>query len=127
MSVDVRTAAPVRTPAQLAEAQLAAYNNRDLETFCACFSADVEVYNHPGQLVLKGEAAFRVRYAERFKAPGLLAELLGRTALGECAIDHERIWFEGPELSDPVEAIAVYTVRDGLIARVDFIREGAPQ
>ena len=127
MSLAIRTVAPVRTPAELAAAQLAAYNDRDLEAFCDCFSVDVEIYNHPGELVLKGEAAFRVRYAERFKAPGLVAELLGRTTLGDCAIDHERIWFEGPELSEPVEAIAIYTVRDGLIARVDFIREGAPQ
>ncbi len=127
MTVDLLTATTDTTPEAVAAAQLAAYNARDLDAFCALFSADVEVYDHPGQLVLKGAEAFRSRYAERFSAPGLRADLLHRMSVGKCAIDHERIWFKGPELSDPVEAVAIYTVREGLITRVDFIREGAPQ
>ncbi len=113
--------------AALAEAQLEAYNARDLDAFCACFAPDVEIYNFPDQLVLRGAEAFRARYAKRFKAPGLTAELLSRMVLGNTAIDHERIWFEGRELSTPVEAIAIYSAHESLISRVDFIREGTPQ
>lgn len=110
-------------PAMLAERQLAAYNARDLEAFAACFSDDVEVYAFPDELSLKGKDAFRARYVERFKNEGLKAEILHRAIVGSRAIDHERVWLTGPETSDPIDLIVIYTVRDGVIARVDFVTE----
>ncbi|MGP1276446.1 MAG: nuclear transport factor 2 family protein [Caulobacterales bacterium] len=111
-------------PAMLAEAQLAAYNARDLDAFAACFSDDVEVYDFPGALSLKGREAFRVRYVERFKSEGLHAIAVHRAVIGARVIDHERVWLEGEAKSAPIDLVVIYTVRDGLIARVDFIREG---
>ena len=127
MSIALDTRPQTSTAARLAETQLTAYNARDLDAFCACFSDDVEVFDYPGKLTLKGMTVFRARYAERFKAQGLVAKLLSRIVLGACAIDHERIWFRGPELSEPVEAVAIYTVDAERIARVEFIREEVPQ
>ncbi len=112
-----------RSPAILAEAQLNAYNARDLDAFAACFAEDVEVYGFPGALTLKGRADFRARYAERFKSEGLHAIAVHRAVIGSRVIDHERVWLEGPDKSDPVDLVVIYTVRDGLIARVDFIKE----
>jgi hypothetical protein len=40
-------------------------------------------------------------------------------ALGDIVIDHEDIT-RSPDLR--FQAIAIYTVRDGLISRVDFVR-----
>lgn len=111
-------------PARLAEAQLAAYNARDLDAFAACFADDVEVYDFPGVLNLKGREAFRARYAERFKAEGLEAIAVHRAVIGSRVIDHERVWLEGRDRSAPIDLVVIYTVRDGFIARVDFIREG---
>ena len=110
------------SPAVAAERQLAAYNARDLDAFVACFSDDVEVYDFPGVLSLKGRDAFRARYSERFKSEGLKAIAVHRAVIGARVIDHERVWLSGPENSDPVDLVVVYTVRDGLIARVDFIK-----
>ena len=111
------------SPAIAAERQLAAYNARDLDGFAACFTEDVEVYTFPGELILKGRAAFRTKYVERFKSEGLHAVAVHRTVVGDRVIDHERVWLEGPTKSDPIDLVVIYTVRDGLIARVDFIRE----
>lgn len=111
------------SPAILAERQLAAYNARDLDAFVACFADDVEVYGFPGALSLKGQADFRARYAERFKSEGLHAIAVHRAVIGARVIDHERVWLEGPSKSEPVDLIVIYTVRDGHIARVDFIKE----
>lgn len=111
------------SPAILAERQLAAYNARDLDAFVACFADDVEVYGFPGALSLKGQADFRARYAERFKSEGLKAIAVHRAVIGARVIDHERVWLEGPAKSEPVDLIVIYTVRDGHIARVDFIKE----
>lgn len=112
------------SPAMLAEAQLAAYNARDLDAFAACFADDVEVYDFPGVLSLKGREAFRARYVERFKSEGLHAIAVHRAVIGNCVVDHERVWLEGEGKSAPIDLVVIYTVRDGLIARVDFIREG---
>jgi hypothetical protein len=111
------------SPAIAAERQLAAYNARDLDAFAACFAEDVEVYDFPGVLSLKGREDFRSRYVERFKSEGLHAIAVHRAVVGSRVIDHERVWLEGPGKSDPIDLVVIYTVRDGVIARVDFIKE----
>jgi uncharacterized protein (TIGR02246 family) len=115
------------SPALASERQLAAYNARDLDAFADCFADDVEVYDFPGVLALKGQDAFRARYVERFKSEGLEAIAVHRAVIGSRVIDHERVWLEGRGKSEPVDLVVIYTVRDGKIARVDFIKEGAPQ
>jgi putative hydrolase of HD superfamily len=114
------------SPAVIAERQLAAYNARDIDAFAACFCEDVEVYDFPGVRVLSGREAFRARYEERFQNEVLEAAVVHRTVVGARVIDHERVWLEGRGRSAPVDLVVIYTVRDGLIARVDFIKEGAP-
>ncbi|MCR9128391.1 MAG: nuclear transport factor 2 family protein [Alphaproteobacteria bacterium] len=119
-------ATEARSPAMAAERQLAAYNARDLDAFAACFAPDVEVYEFPGVLAIKGQDAFRTRYAERFKSEGLEAIAVHRAVIGDRVIDHERVWLNGRAASEPTDLVVIYTVRDGLIARVDFIKEGRP-
>ncbi|MEQ8433328.1 MAG: nuclear transport factor 2 family protein [Oceanicaulis sp.] len=114
------------SPAILAERQLAAYNARDLDAFAACFADDVEVYDFPGVLVLSGREMFRARYEARFQSEGLEAVVVHRAVIGPRVIDHERVWFDGRGRSDPVDLVVVYTVRDAMISRVDFIKEGSP-
>ncbi|XBQ15592.1 MAG: nuclear transport factor 2 family protein [Oceanicaulis sp.] len=114
------------SPAMLAERQLAAYNARDLDAFAACFAEDVEVYDFPGVLTLSGRDAFRARYVERFKSEGLEAIAVHRAVVGNRVVDHERVWLEGRSRSAPIDLVVIYTVREGLIARVDFIKEGTP-
>ncbi len=114
------------SPAILAERQLAAYNARDLDAFAACFAEDVEVYDFPGVLSLSGREAFRARFIERFKSEGLEAIAVHRAVIGDRVIDHERVWLDGREAGAPIDLVVIYTVRGGLIARVDFIKEGAP-
>ena len=114
-----------QSPAIAAERQLAAYNARDLDAFTACFAEDVEVYDFPGVLSLKGREDFRARYIERFKSEGLQAIAVHRAVIGDRVIDHERVWLNGPEHSDPIDLVVIYTVRGNVIARVDFIREGS--
>ncbi len=51
--------------------------------------------------------------------PANKAQIVSRIAVGNVVADHERIQ-RSPDLR--LEAIAIYTVRDGLISRVDFVR-----
>ena len=108
-------------PAELAQAQLDAYNAQDLDVFCACFSHDVVVADLNGAITTQGAEAYRARYAKVFADyPKNEAVLLGRMAVGSVVMDHERVT-RSPE-TPPFEVIAIYTVREGKIARVDFVR-----
>lgn len=105
------------TPVEIVERQLAAYNDRDLARFVACYSDDVTVTRLPAaEPALRGKAAFAEFYAtQRFNRPGLRAEIVGRLALGNKVVDHERVHGLAAE---PLEIVVVYEVADGLIRRV---------
>lgn len=106
-------------PVAVVQRQLDAYNAHDLDAFVACFDEDVRAYRMPVQSPsLSGREQLAGFYAEhRFRIPGLRAELVGRTALGNKVIDHERVHGLAEA---PTELIAVYQVNDGLIDTVWF-------
>jgi hypothetical protein len=109
------------SPAEIVQAQLDAYNAQDLDGLCACFASEAKLADLNGQVTHNGLAAVRERYAELFAAhPQNRAELVNRIALGEVVIDEERI-LRGKGIA-PFAALAIYTVKSGLIARVDFVR-----
>jgi hypothetical protein len=75
-----------------------------------------------GAVNLEGNVAYRERYAGAFaKFPNNKAILVNRIVLGNTVIDHERV--DRGDGSTPVfEVAAIYTFRDGKIARVDFAK-----
>ncbi len=107
--------------AAVVDRQLAAYNAHDLDAFMATYSPDVELYEFPDKLLAKGAAAVRERYKTRFADAILKAEIVNRMVIGERVIDREHIvrtWPEGPGTWD---AVVIYEVKDGLIAKAFFI------
>lgn len=103
--------------------QLDAYNARDLARFLAEYSDDVRIFRPPAaEPALVGKQAMGAFYAaHRFNLPQLHAELVNRMVLGDKVIDHERITGLPTEPTDgPMEAAAVYEVREGLIRTVWF-------
>lgn len=109
------------TAADVAQAQLDAYNAQDLDTFCAQFSDDVRVADLNGAVTLEGMAAYRAKYAKLFaEFPENKVTLLGRIAIGDVVVDHERV--RRSRTAEPFEVAAIYTFRGGKIARVDFVR-----
>jgi hypothetical protein len=95
---------------QLAQAQLVAYNARNVDAFCACYSEDVIIRSMPtGDVVVQGMTSFRLRYVERFKSAALNCVLLSRMVQGEFVIDHEEIFGLDPNAPQtPHYAIAIY-------------------
>ena len=110
------------TAAELAQAQLDAYNARDIEAFLACYCDDVKIYNYPDELVLQGQEAMRTRYSARFADPDLYAHVVNRIVQDDCAIDHEVIRVNLPGGLGVMHAIAIYRVQHGKIAEVRFIQ-----
>lgn len=102
------------------QAQLEAYNAQDLDALCACFATDCVIGDLNGPVTQEGREQIRERYQAMFaQYPQNKAQIVSRMVLGDVVIDHEDI-ARSPELR--FEAIAIYTVRDGLISRVDFVR-----
>jgi hypothetical protein len=105
----------------VAQAQLDAYNIQDLEAHVACFSDDVVIADFHGAENLHGIADYRARMGGVFaQYPGNHAALVNRLACANVVVDHERVSREagGPTF----DVLAIYTLRDGKIARVDFVR-----
>lgn len=105
------------SPSSVVQRQLDAYNSHDLRAFLATYSEDVVLYRVPTTApAITGKQQLGDFYrTSRFNLPNLHAELLHRTVLGDKIIDHERIF---GLRSQPVEAVAAYVVREGLIQSV---------
>jgi hypothetical protein len=112
-----------RLPFDVVQAQLDAYNARDLDAFCSVFADNAEIY----ELGIKtpatsGKSAIRARYSELFaRSPELLSVVVNRTAFGRAVIDHERITGRNGS-AEVFEFLAIYEVELGLIVRVHFVR-----
>jgi uncharacterized protein (TIGR02246 family) len=101
--------------------QLEAYNAQDLEAFLATYAPDCQICDLNGAVTQDGHDDIRARYSAMFaQYPENKARLVHRMALGNVVIDHEDV-VRGPN-GPRLEAIAIYTVTNGLIARVDFIK-----
>jgi hypothetical protein len=109
------------TPEAVVDAQLAAYNQRDLEAFLGFYAEDAVLAKHPDQVTQTGKAEMRARYQRNFSNPNVRAEIIKRVTFGRFVVDHERI--TAPPAKGELEAVAVYEVKNGRIARVTFLEK----
>jgi len=111
----------VSSVVDLIQRQLDAYNRQDLDAYVACYAQDVVVAGFNGPITETGRDALRARYAKAFATyPDNKARLINRIAVGNTVVDHEDV-SRGPG-KEQFEIIAIYTVRNGQIARVDFAK-----
>jgi hypothetical protein len=108
-------------PEAIVQAQLEAYNARDLDAFLATYAEDAELFEHPSKLLASGVAQLRERYAARFAEPNLHALVVKRIVMNNFVIDHEKVTRMFPEGPGTLDAVAMYEVQGQRIARVWFI------
>jgi hypothetical protein len=107
-------------PTEAIDAQLDAYNARDLERFVGCHAPDVVITNAAGVVLAAGHDGMRTMYGPLFdSSPELTATIANRIAVGSFVADHEQIQgFNLPGYPIALQAIAVYEVTDGAISKV---------
>lgn len=106
------------SPKYLAEEQLKAYNDRDIEAFLKPFAKDVKVYWYPNNLSYEGIDKMREKYASFFNnTPDLHCKVLKRIVHKNQVIDHELVTVNGRTF----KAVAIYTMKNGKIASVTFM------
>jgi hypothetical protein len=114
----------LRSCADLAAAQLAAYNAKDLDAFCACYAEDVRVLDADGHPTLEGLTAFRERYAGLFGGWEVIGAIVSeRLILEPHVVDAEAWWRSRPGERQEGRVLVRYTARAGRLALVEFLRE----
>ncbi|MEO9872786.1 nuclear transport factor 2 family protein [Ekhidna sp.] len=108
-----------QTPEELANAQLEAYNNQDIEAFLAPYSDTVKVYNGTKELLYQGKETMRTQYGSMFeRTPDLNCNLLNRIAVNNTVIEHEEVTFgEGKK----IYAMVMYKISANKIQEVYFL------
>ncbi|MBV8604637.1 MAG: nuclear transport factor 2 family protein [Pelomonas sp.] len=107
----------MRTPLATAQAQLDAYNARNMLALLSCYAEDAELYGVGGELLAKGHDQLRARFQMRFGEPDLHARLLSRMVVGRVVVDSESITRNFPEGLGTVEYLGVYEIEGGVIRR----------
>lgn len=109
------------TPSEIVQRQLDAYDVGDIDAFLKTYTDDIEIYDHPATLVLRGHDAMRDAYSRLFaSAPELKTHISKRIEHGDFVVDHETV--TGVPGGGTKSVVAIYQVRDGRIARVWFIK-----
>ncbi len=112
--------APVLSPLAVVQAQLDAYNAKDIDALLATYASDAEQYVLHGERLAQGHAQMRERFLVRFAEPDLHARLLSRTVVGAMVVDSELITRNFSEGLGTVEMLCVYEVVNGRIQRASF-------
>ena len=106
---------------RVVQAQLDAYNRRDLDAFAATYTQDVRGLDYPDRPLFTGRQELRAIYGALFRsAPALRSTVLRRIAQGNVVIDHEEV--TGTPSGETLRAVAIYEVRDGRIASVRIVQ-----
>ncbi|NVN18605.1 steroid delta-isomerase [Muricauda sp. HICW] len=110
---------PLTDAESVVQEQLGAYNERDIDAFAGTYTQDVELYQFPKKLNVKGIAKLKQQYGTFFEnTPDLKGEIVNRIVIGNKVIDHESVTVNGSVF----KAIAIYEVVDGEITKVTFIQ-----
>jgi hypothetical protein len=105
----------------LIQGQLDAYNAQDVDRFCSFYAPNAVLASLNGAVLAEGVDAIRARHVALFQANPLnKATLKNRIAFADTVIDHEHV--ERAPGGETFQVAAIYTIRDGLIARVDFAK-----
>ncbi|MBB6097142.1 hypothetical protein HNR42_000556 [Deinobacterium chartae] len=111
------TVSAIERPVQ---AQLEAYNARDIDRFAAQYTEDVEIFRLPAtEPFVRGRAQVHAEWGATFaRHPALHCRLRARTVQGNFVVDHEEV---SGLRDDLVQVTAIYQVEGGLIRRVWFL------
>jgi hypothetical protein len=112
-----------QTTEQIAQAQLDAYNKRDLKAFIDLFADDVCIYNFAdGSKTLDGKAACEVFYKNIFTlSPQLHSTLINRIIFDNKAFDHESITGRFGN-AEAYEVVMIYEMKDEKIFKVTAVK-----
>jgi hypothetical protein len=108
---------------KIVQANLDAYNNRNLNEFMSYFSDDAKLIQFSDQKILaEGKVALEKLYGDLFEqSPALHSTILKRMVFGNKVIDHESI-IGRKGANEAIELIMIYEVKDSKIFKMTVLR-----
>jgi putative hydrolase of HD superfamily len=109
-----------RSPLTVVQAQLDAFNAKDIDALMRAYAPDAEQFTLHGERFANGHDEIRPRYIARFTEPDLHARLLSRIVMGNVVTDLELITRNFPEGVGTLEMLCIYEVSEGRIRKASF-------
>lgn len=108
------------SPATVVQAQLDAYNAKDIEALLRTYAQTATHFEVHGPQLAHGHGQLRVRFEARLAEPDLHARLISRNVVGNIVVDVEVITRNFPEGLGTIEMLCIYEVVDGCIRQALF-------
>ena len=109
----------MRSPIEVVQARMQAYNGHDLASFLAVYADDVQIYTYPDTILTTGKTALRSIFEPMFDAGVAQVTIHSQIEKDSFVINHETVDY-GNEV---IEYVSIYEVKDGLITSVRFVRD----
>lgn len=109
------------SPQSIVQAQLDAYNAKDIDRLLETYAPDAELFTLHGERLAKGREEMRARFLLRFAEPDLYARLLSRSVVGNVVADFESITRNFPEGLGTIEMLCIYQIEGGRIQKASFV------
>lgn len=107
-----------RTVEETVQANLDAYNAKDIAAFTATYAADAKFCKIDGTVLLPDRNSIAAFHQKFFDGnDGAHCEILQHVVMGPFVIDQQQIAVEG---RPPMNVMLVSEVRDGLIVRASY-------
>lgn len=108
----------------LAQGQLEAYNQADLNKFCSYYHENVQVLDHDGNINFEGIENFKNHYSKLFMTKKFGASVTNRIVLNQTCIDEESWWRIDLETQNKIcgNVLVRYQEKDKKIYLVQFFK-----
>lgn len=112
------------TIAQIINAQMEAFDNRDIENMMPLFSDDIKFYNFSdGKTIIDGLADCRKMYTELFNlSPKLRAEIISTIDFDNKVIVHEYIYGRNGSV-EKMEQVIIFEINGEKINAITIMRK----
>jgi hypothetical protein len=112
--------APSKTPQEVVNARMKAYNDHDLTAFLNTYSENVQIFTYPNKpLGTPGKEHLAFIFEPMFKEKSVNVEIHHQITQGNYVVNHETVTYG----SKKQKYVSIYEVANGLITSVQFLRE----
>lgn len=109
-----------KTPLEVVNARMAAYNNHDLTSFLNTYSENIQIFTYPSKPLGKpGKEHLAFIFEPMFKEKSVHVEIHSQITQGNYVVNHETVTYD----KKPQKYVSIYEVENGLIKSVQFLRE----
>ena len=109
----------IKSPLDVVNQRMHAYNQHDLKQFLATYHENVQVYTYPDNRLAEGKEHLQSIFEPMLKEGKVKVKIHHQIQKDSYVINHETVIYGTTE----TEYVSVYKVENGLITEVRFIRD----